>query len=76
MNYGVHILKCPTGKYTYVGSIPSELMRFYAPPTTADVMGQRWVDIGGVTHSYKTRVFDTEQEARDYAAEQGIELNS
>jgi len=73
-NLGIHTLKCPTGKYTLVGTLPADLLVFYAPPTTADVMGGRVMTHNGVTKAYKAPVFDTLAEAIAYVEDRGHKL--
>lgn len=43
MNYGTHILKTPNGRFTFVGSVPIELMNA-VEPTRSDVMAGRTID--------------------------------
>jgi hypothetical protein len=66
--YGLHILKCPTGKYTFVGSIPVNLM-LWRKATPADVTGQRaFYGIDGITLvAYITPIFDDAISACAYA---------
>lgn len=54
-NYGMHILKCPSGRYTYCGSIPICFMIETNDPRDR---------MHGRTH--KCPVFETEQEAVDF----------
>src|SRR6266702_702968 len=43
-NMGLHTIKCPTGKFAYVGSIPVALAEI-VEASTSDVMGGRaWTD--------------------------------
>jgi hypothetical protein len=51
-NYGLHVIQVPSGKFSYVGSIPRELMI-----VTIDSFG---------IERYKTPVFETEKAAIDY----------
>jgi len=72
-NLGLHILKCPTGKYTYVGSIPAALC-LEVPATTSDVMGQRaHKSEDGSLVAWKTPVFESEDAARDFALARGFD---
>ncbi len=71
MTTGCHIIKAPSGVYTFVGSVPGTLCDIL-PATRADIMG------GRAFHGYKGDLlcaspmhFHTEQSARDFAAKQG-----
>ena len=72
MNLGLHVLKCPTGKYTFVGSIPVNLM-LWRKATSQDVTGNRaFYGIDGITLvSYITPIFDHSIDACAYANEHG-----
>lgn len=70
-NLGLHINKNPAGTYGYVGSVPTVLATV-VPADTAAVMGGRaFLDDSGNAMMYKFPLFDSEQAARDYAAERG-----
>ncbi len=63
-NMGLHTIKCPTGKFAYVGSIPVALAEI-VEASTSDVMGGRaWTDEAtGKIVTTKFPVFDTNEAA-------------
>ncbi len=67
--YGLHVIKCPTGVYVYVGSIPLELCKA-RKPNIEDIMAGRV--IGG--RVYYSPLFDTRDEAEGYARVKGFEV--
>jgi hypothetical protein len=68
-----HVLQCPNGRWSFVGLVPGRLCR-QQPATQADVMaGRAYKNTDGLMTS-KVLVFDTEQEARQFAASQGVTL--
>ncbi len=69
-NFGLHVMKCPTGVFTYVGTIPYDLMT-WRRATTADVMGGRSSKMGDVIVSYVTPVFASRDEAVEHAEAHG-----
>lgn len=69
MNYGLHILKTPNNKFTFVGSVPVSLMDTKTP-TVADVMGGRVHD----GKAYFTKVFLSVEQAVTAAKEAGATL--
>lgn len=76
MNLGLHILLCPTGKYTYVGSVPAQLHR-WVNPTKSDIMGQRTLTTrDGKTLAFRSLLFDTEKEAIDHAESLGYQVKT
>lgn len=73
-NLGTHVLLCPSGRYTFVGSVPVELCDI-RPATKSDVMGGRaYEDESGATVCARPRVFDTESAAREAAIAAGVNL--
>ena len=65
-NLGVHVLRCPTGKFTLVGTIPARLM-LWRKATRADILGQNWIEApDGTTIAPITPIFDTQAEAETY----------
>lgn len=71
-----HLLKCPNGRFTYVGAVPDCLCE-NRPATTADIMAMRThTGPDGKEYYAKPRVFDSEHEARVFAVESGIILDS
>lgn len=76
-NLGLHVIKFPSGKFGFVGSIPTALGQ-EVPASTAAVLGCRahWNADKTELLEWKFPVFDTEQEARDFAASKGCEVRS
>ena len=65
---GCHIIKAPSGRYIFVGSIPHSLCNIRAA-TTSDILGCRThQDAIGNLLCASSMVFDSEHEARDFAA--------
>jgi len=73
MSYGLHVIKAPSGRYIFVGSVPRTLLG-WREPTKSDVMGQRVDFETGLAHY--TLTFNTEQEAIDAAIKAGFEVRS
>lgn len=67
---GLHLNKLPSGRYTFVGSVPAELCE-YVLAGVDDVMGGRSVEVEGRLVTPKVRVFDTAGEARKAATAAG-----
>ncbi len=75
-NLGLHVIKFPSGRYGYVGSIPT-VLGTEIPASRAAVMGCRsHTNAAGELVEWKFPVFDTEQEARDFAALLGVKVQS
>ena len=73
---GLHVIKFPSGRFGYVGSIPVDCCR-ELPADTAAIMGCRTRrNAAGELGEYRTLTFDTEQEAIDHATAQGHEVRS
>jgi hypothetical protein len=71
MNYGLHIIQFPSGRYGFVGSIPSTLGT-EIPASTAAIMGGRaYRNKQGAIVELTFPVFATETEAREFAASKG-----
>ncbi len=71
---GLHVIKFPSGRYGFVGSIPVEL-GVDIPASRAAVMGCRsHYDAAGNLAEWKFPVFDTDQAARDFAASKGFPI--
>ena len=68
-----HVNQAPSGVWTFVGSVPAELLR-WVPASKSAVMGGRAKMIGGKVMEWKIVNFPTEVEARAFAAEKGVEL--
>lgn len=71
---GLHIIKFPSGRFGYVGSIPTALGT-EVPASTAAVMGCRaHYNAAGDLVEWKFPVFDTEAAARDFAKSKGFDV--
>ena len=71
-NLGLHVIKFPSGRFGYVGSIPTALGT-QVPASTAAVMGCRsFRNDAGELVEWKFPVFDTEAEARAFAQDKGF----
>ena len=74
MIYQVSIIKFPTGRYGYVGSVPAKLGK-EVKATKSDVMGGRaYKNAQGEIVTVKFPSFETENDARTFAASVGVEL--
>lgn len=73
-NLGLHVIKFPSGRCGFVGSIPVSLGT-EVPASEAAVMGCRshWNADRTELLEWKFPSFATEQEARDFAASKGCE---
>jgi hypothetical protein len=71
-NLGLHVIKFPSGRFGFVGSIPVELGT-EVPATKAAVMGCRshWNADKTELLEWQFPVFDTEHGAREFAASKG-----
>jgi hypothetical protein len=73
MNYGLHIIKAPSGRYTYVGAVPAALCAI-VPASKADVMGGRaYESVDGDLVTAKPLSFASHGEAWDTAIYAGFE---
>ena len=68
-----HILKFPSGRWGYVGSIPLVLGEL-VPADTPAVLGCRTIPGENGPMMFKAKTFKTENEARNYATIQGVTL--
>ncbi len=74
MNLGLHVIKFPSGRFGFVGSIPTALGH-EAPATTADVMGGRaHKNADGALVAWKFPAFESEAEARAFADSKGCKV--
>lgn len=70
MNLGLHVIQFPSGKFGFVGSIPTVIC-LSRKPTASDIMGGRVMKDGLV---YYSPSFDTRQQAIDHAKKHGFEV--
>lgn len=71
---GLHVIKFPSGKYGYVGSVPAALGA-EIPASRAAVMGQRsFYNAAGELCEIKFPVFESEAEAKAFAAAKGFAI--
>lgn len=63
-----HVMKYPSGKWGFVGRVPASLC-YEQIATNTDIMGGRaYKRTNGDIVTNKVRSFDTESEAREFAA--------
>jgi len=75
-NLGCHLMHFPSGRFGYVGTIPTALGET-APASTSDVMGGRaFKDESGAILTWKFPTFPTAEEAIDHAKAKGVALLS
>jgi hypothetical protein len=71
-NLGLHVIKFPSGRFGFVGSIPLAL-GYDVPATTAAIMGGRtYTNAAGECVERKFPTFETETEAREFAKSKGF----
>ena len=70
-NMGLHVIKNPTGTFSYVGSIPVALCQ-EVPATYLDIMGLRAHGEPGHAMTWKAPVFNSAKEAVDFAEARGF----
>lgn len=72
---GLHVIKFPSGRFGYVGSIPTALGT-EIPASRNAVMGCRThYAADGSLVEWKFPTFETETEAREFAASKGCKLS-
>jgi len=74
-NLGLHVIEgSPSARWHYVGRIPTVLGET-VPATKADIMGGRaWREDDGGIVTTQFPVFETKQEAFDFARARGAEV--
>lgn len=73
-NLGLHVIKFPSGRFGYVGSIPTDLATI-VPADRAAVLGQRaFTNNKGELCMFKFPVFNSEEHARAFAAARGHQV--
>ena len=70
-----HIIKFPSGRWGYVGSIPLVLGEL-VPADTPAVLGCRTTPGENGPMMFKAKTFETQNEARNFAAIQGVTLDN
>jgi len=81
-NLGLHVIKYPSGKYGFVGRVPAVLAYIHDDGTCPTNSECKDIHEAGrpalvlKRYGIKTRVFDTEQEARFAAVRAGFEVQS
>ena len=70
-NLGLHVIKFPSGRYGYVGSVPVDIG--FIDPTPEKIRAMRQCGAG---FGPKQRVFDTEAEAIEFATAHGYEVKT
>lgn len=74
-NVGLHVIKFPSDRFGFVGSIPVSCCRRMKADRSA-VMGGRAIREGDELVEYRTMTFETEQEALDHAVSCGYEAKT
>jgi hypothetical protein len=77
MNYGLHIVGTPTGKFYFVGNVPYALgfvAKDGSPITDEYVRDQ--LMLPSAYRSITSRVWDTFEAAREAAAELGVRVSN
>lgn len=74
-----NILRASSGKYTFVGTIPVRLAFIFEDAEDARIAAQHGLGLAKQIakkngRTIKSRTFDTEQDARDFAHGMGIEV--
>jgi len=72
---GIHVIKFPSGRFGFVGSIPVSCCRRMKADKSA-IMGGRAIREGDELVEYRTMTFETEQEALDHAVSCGYEAKT
>lgn len=72
--FGLHVIQFPSGKFGYVGSIPSELGFYTEELRQSDWLAGNIREIDGVNKALRFPVFDREIDAVNYAASKGFEV--
>jgi hypothetical protein len=79
-NMGLNVMKYPSGKYGFVGRVPAELAYIHAdgsaltPSEQKDIAESQSPALTCKKYGIKTRVFETEQQARFAATRAGFEV--
>lgn len=71
---GCHVIQFPSKRFGYVGSLPTSLAREIPASTSAVMGGRAFTNAAGEIVEWKFPSFDTEAEARAFAAEHGVTL--
>ena len=71
-NLGLHIDHFPSGKYGYIGSIPTALATVTKADTAAVMGGRAWQDDTGALVMWKFPLFDTYAAALEFAQSKGF----
>lgn len=72
--YGLHVIQFPSGKFGYVGSIPSELGYYTEELRQSDWLAGNIKEIDGVNKALRFPVFVSESDAIAYAESKGFKL--
>lgn len=71
-NFGLHIIQYPSGRFGYVGSVPTALATL-VPATMDDIRaGRAFTGEDGKTMTWKFPVFKTREAAVAFAQEHGF----
>lgn len=75
-NLGVHVDCAPSGRWCFVGTLPKRLGDIVKADKAALIGGRAFEDGNGGYAMIKFPTFETEAQARSYAASRGVELNN
>ena len=76
MKLGLHVIRLPSGRFGYVGSIPHALCQAIPADKSAVMGGRAFRAANGELVEWKAPAFDTEQDARTFAMDRGFEVES
>jgi hypothetical protein len=69
---GLHVIKFPSGRFGYVGSLPTSCCR-RVKATMSGIMGGRAIREGKGLFEYSSMVFGTQKEAIEHATSLGLD---
>lgn len=68
---GLHIIRFPSGRYGFVGRVPTDLATAIPANKSAVMGGRAWLDESGAAMEWKVPSFETETAAREFAESKG-----
>lgn len=74
MKLGLHVIRFPSGRFGYVGSIPNALCQAIPADKSAIMGGRAFRGADGALMEWKAPAFATEQDARAFATDRGFEV--
>ena len=70
-NLGTHVINNPAGTYSFVGTLPTVLAEM-VPADKNAILGCRSFEHNGQSMMWKWPVFETKQQAIDFAESKGV----